>query len=467
MVDHKEGEVCAIEVVLALNAAADQIAAGLFSVTKALPGLNLRRHSDLVNSLSDLKQNLEGVKGHLNLDVIGSLSESLQASFAVIRHFHNFSVEALRALLSFSDVHRAFDMSWNYLFVRPVMTLVSNYVRLSLFAAQIPDLFPAALLYNYCWWKRQKLPLEGGPALLRFVQSRSNIGNLVSELEPLSDSVLFLFKGIIAPLRRLLQADISFTWTLVNLSDNPEIFETSETFFRIDYVLMMNLDLVVSWFTAFAIFAGPALTDDNQVWELFQVVVAQKGALELYGDISLPLLKIFQELRGPKKLKKGETDFLVPFEKIDLEKSLHSRGYRRRRLAMAIREALDATETDSNQFSLKFPILMALLGWANYEIATTLSFPPKDGKSAYDSEIIELIAETTNLVTRSLHLQEAVKRFTLFNLREYDAPYIGALMASMTVIWAGEDGDEGQSVQEERQPSGAERDRVRDGSCVH
>jgi hypothetical protein len=164
----------------------------------------------------------------------------------------------------------------------------------------------------------------------------------VSELEPLSDSVLFLFKGIIAPLRRLLQADISF----VNLSDNPEIFEMSETFFRMDCVLMMDLDSVVSWFTAFAVFAGPVLTNDNEVWELFQVVVAQKGALELYGNILLPLLKILQELRGPKRLKKGETNFLVPFEKIDFEKSLHSCGYRRRSFAMVICEALDATKTD-------------------------------------------------------------------------------------------------------------------------
>jgi hypothetical protein len=38
MGDCKEGEVCAIEVALALNAAANQVAAGIFSVTKALPG---------------------------------------------------------------------------------------------------------------------------------------------------------------------------------------------------------------------------------------------------------------------------------------------------------------------------------------------------------------------------------------------------------------------------------------------
>jgi hypothetical protein len=47
---------------------------------------------------------------------------------------------------------------------------------------------------------------------------------------------------------------------------------------------------------------------------------------------------------------------------------------------------------------------VALLGWANYEIAIELSFPPKDGKSALDSEIMKLIAETTNLATRSLPL---------------------------------------------------------------
>jgi hypothetical protein len=111
----------------------------------------------------------------LSFDVVGPLSESLQASFAVICHFHTFSVEALWVLLSFSDMRRAFDMLWNYLFVRPVMTLLSNYVRLSLFAAQIPDLLPAAVLYNHCWWKRQKPPLEDSPALLRFVRSRSKI----------------------------------------------------------------------------------------------------------------------------------------------------------------------------------------------------------------------------------------------------------------------------------------------------
>jgi hypothetical protein len=49
---------------------------------------------------------------------------------------------------------------------------------------------------------------------------------------------------------------------------------------------------------------------------------------------------------------------------------------------------------------------VALLGWANYEIATTLSFSPKGGKSVLDGETIELIAETTNLVTRLLRLQE-------------------------------------------------------------
>jgi hypothetical protein len=37
---------------------------------------------------------------------------------------------------------------------------------------------------------------------------------------------------------------------------------------------------------------------------------------------------------------------------------------------------------DNNQFLMKFPILVALLGWANSEIAIILSFPSKDGKSA-------------------------------------------------------------------------------------
>jgi hypothetical protein len=439
MAQAKGGDLPPLEVVMALNAAADHVAAGLFSLVKTLPGLNLRRYSDVINALSDLRQGVETTKINLPLDVVGTLSESLRVPFAAVRHFHSFSTEALRTLTSFSDVDRAFDLSWNYLFVRQTMNLLWNYVRLSLFAAQITDLLPAALLYNYSRWKQGGATVEGAAALLRFLQSRSTITNLASELEPLSGSVLFLFKKISGPLYWLLQADRSFAWSLVNLSDNPEVFETGETFFRRDYVLMIDLDCIVNWFVAFAIFAGQPLTDDLPIWELFQVVVAQKGALELYGDVTYPVVKIFEQLRGPKKLKKGEADFLAAFEKIDLDKALDSRGYRRRRLAMAMREAIAACETDANQFLLKFPVLMALLGWANYEIATTLSFPPKDGKNAYDGDIIELIVETANLVTRSLRFEEMVKRFTLFNLREYDAPYIEALMAAAHVPQASYD----------------------------
>jgi uncharacterized protein with von Willebrand factor type A (vWA) domain len=55
-------------------------------------------------------------------------------------------VEDFRALVSSSEVHRAFDMSWNDLFVRPLIALVWNDVRLSRFAAQIPDLLSALQL---------------------------------------------------------------------------------------------------------------------------------------------------------------------------------------------------------------------------------------------------------------------------------------------------------------------------------
>jgi hypothetical protein len=417
-----------LESAVTLNAHADRLFASLFSLSKSLPLLKLTTtYKDLLSSISDPRVVLDHPKlPHLSQENVLELGGKLREPYAVTRHLYNFHLAASGLLNDLQGAKRAVDFGWNYLFARAVYILFQNTVRLWLFASAIPDLEKAMLLYQYCYFRvRRELPPDHDAAL-KFIQSRSAPVNFENELKGVVDSMGLMFKGIVVPLQKVLTATQGYEWNLVNLSDNPEPIPSGQTFFRPEYLVMIDLDRLVNAFLSFAIISPESVMHDGQFLELFHTVASQRQVLELHGDVTVQLRRIF-ELLHRRRAKKLDVDMVAIFDGGDDERQKNARGYRRRRLTMALAEALRAIQTDLNSISLKLPVVLALVGWANYEISSSLT---STVRGAFDGKFLALLHATVQIVGSGLRLQELIRRFTLFNLREYDAPYLDTLMNS-------------------------------------
>jgi len=94
---------------------------------------------------------------------------------------------------------------------------------------------------------------------------------------------------------------------------------------------------------------------------------------------------------------------------------------------MALDECLSTCQIDVNLLPLKLPIVLSILGFSSFEIMTGLSTFPKD------ETLIPLISSTAKLLTFSLRHERTILRFLLFNLREYDSPYLNVMINSFTI----------------------------------
>lgn len=402
-----------IEELQALIKQGERLLAGLYQASKTTHRLNLAKdYKELINALKDEKMLMDNPKfPHLSEDKVKSLGMNLRQPFAVLLHAQMFHDPAVRILRAAAKVSRSFDLSWNYIFVRPIMKLFTLYVKVFLFLRNIEDVEKIPVLYNYCYLRTTKSPLEEVEGLAKFLGSR-DMRTLEDELRPITDQMYGMFKLTVSVMQRILGAGPSFDWSLLNMCDNPESNLPSATFFKMEYILMMQLNEVVNWFLAFFTARSSTFTNDPQFCDLLHLIGSQNRKIELFGDYAIDLKTVVDDWKKAKREIK-----------VDLQGGSMNRPFRRRRLAMAIQEILTTIDGDVNVLCMKWPIILSALGFAYWEVTSTLL-----GKYEYEPDMLSLISSLTMLVTACLKKSEIVKRFIVFNLREYDAAFIDSLI---------------------------------------
>ena len=133
-----------IETINGLNAQAQRLYSALYNVDTIL------NHSSEIGSTDNLENYAALYKAlkhnvaqdnknfpQLSKEKIISLGQFLRYPIHVLHHVAVFQSTAIKTLVEVSKATRTFDLSWNYVFVKPIMNLLSNYVKVTIFANSI------------------------------------------------------------------------------------------------------------------------------------------------------------------------------------------------------------------------------------------------------------------------------------------------------------------------------------------
>lgn len=420
-----------IEDVLLLTKHAQRLRVSLSVIHKLLKSQNsplqAKEIVDLVKALKDGK----GDKvSNFSAATIDELGKNLRYSYSVLQHLRLFQEAAIDKLNAAANSGRQWDLSMNYPFVAPIMNLYTEYVRLNVFLTLIPDIEKIPITYNFCYKRKTGENCECFEIINTFVNNRTQFTLLEEELQPLSEFIYNMFKGIISVFMRLLTANSSFEWSLLSISDNPELCIPPSTFYRPEYLILMNLDKISDWFISFIFINLRMISNDAQIGEAFQILILHRSVFPMHGGITISLKSIFEKMKKivAKAKRKADFDSSI-FEKSDL-KIQNSRMYRRTRLVLAFDEAMYSIKVDPNVLPLKLPVVLSLLGFAHFEISTLLE---ANAKVEVDPSNIALVSALTRLTTLCLKNVDTVQRFLMFNIHEYDAPYLDTKIHSFNI----------------------------------
>ena len=413
--------------VITLNNQASRIFAGLYRVTRILKEeLSLDQYSSLYKSLKGKVQ--PDAKNQLSNDQLKKLGGDLSYIIHVIHHVKIFRDAAISLLVRAGSSAKVLDLSWNYVFVHPIMALLTNYVKITLFVCNIQDLGKVQLLYEYAYKKiaNCEIPILSGCEL---PESTAKVfAKNEKILNQLSEAIYPMFKSLAVSFQRVLGPATTFEWSTLNISDNPSPVKpmSNSAFFKNDYLLMMNLNEIVDWFFCFALLNTKMVAQEQALSEIFQLLALHKNRFEFNGECTIMLKEVFDQQR---KVTKADLD-TSNFDDSLVKKSINEQNFKRRRLAMAVNECLIAVQGDPEIAALKMPIVLSLLGFANFEIRTCLSSPVAVDNGAQCLTLIDAVFKLVTLVIRS---EEEIRRFTVYNLREYDAPYLNSLIHSFNI----------------------------------
>lgn len=439
-----------IETINGLNAQAHRLFAALYNVNTILNrsseiGSNetLDNYSALYKALShNVAQDNKNFP-QLSKDKLIALGQFLRYPIHVLHHVAVFQSTAIKTLVEVSKATRTFDLSWNYVFVKPIMNLLSNYVKVTIFANSIKGIHKVHTLYEYAYQKvaQREIPIikacanysENGP-----LATASIMNSIAGELGNLVDAIYPMFKSISSSFMRLLGSATSMNWNSICISSNPkvlyEVEQQSATFFRYSYLVMMDMSNIVEWFITYAFLNLKQISSDQSLQDLFKRLSSQYPVLELQGDYVISLKEYFDALKKFNKLGNESID-TSGFDQVLSSQNIKNRNIRRRNLTIAINECLNAGKGDTSILAEKFPIVLSLLGFANFEIKSTLSYCNSNANhpKVYDPEFITLLNAIFQLSTFSIKAEQVIRRYTLYNIHEFDGPFLESMIRSFQI----------------------------------
>lgn len=437
-----------LAVINALNAHANRLYAAIYTVNNHLnkplePNTeSLYQYTQLFKQLQHKAPQDNPKFPHLTVEKATALGTYLRYPAHVLHHVVLFQNSAIKTLRAISASTRAFDLSWNYVFVRPVLTLLTNYVKITIFANSIKDIDKVCLLYEYAYKKVANCEIPIIQSISCFNDAGPNkvaatFKLLEYEFKNLYDAIYPMFKAISATITRILGVVASINWPALDIYNNPQLLLESEqqtsTFFKYNYLVLMDLHNLIEWFYCYSLLSLHQVASDQSLYDLLKLIFTQQPVLEMHGEYVIFIKEYFDVQRKAFKMSNDSID-TSGFESAAYKDTINNRILRRLRLTMIINECLNAGKGDSTLLADKFPLVLAILGFANYEIRSTLAMVNSNRyKDLYGHCFIALVSSTYRLVTYVIKAEEVIRRFHIYNLHEYDGPFLASLVRSFNI----------------------------------
>jgi len=395
---------------------------------------------DLVKAYKDGKAIDQPKFPHLSQENIKKYGAKLRESYAILSHYQEFQSKTEKLLVDLLNQSRDFDLSWNYVFTLPICRLFTLYVKLAVFIIQMHDVYRIAIVYDYCYRKSANKTREPPSLLVSFLKERANYVKITSELQILQSKLFGVFKGIITIMYRLLSAGLSFDWSYLNISDNPSEFDELDSefpFFKPEYVVMIHFEELCNCFIAYVITNFEVIGDNQQFANVLLLILAHTPYLHMHGNTSFPLFKILEEVKKQRG-KKADHGNLTSDKKEEIRKThIQTRQYRCRKLTMILEEIYNSYSVEPDILSSKFVIIQAALGFAHYTTVSLLSSFHDDNDKLdpklKSTDVIALIYRMVQIISLIIKKFDNIKRFLIFNLHEYDAPYLQHMIHSFNI----------------------------------
>ena len=396
---------------------------------------------DLVKAVKDGKTPDQTKFPQLPSEAVKKYGMELRKPFVILNHYKDFQEKTQKLFVDIFNECRTFELSWNYVFTIDILRLFTVYVKLAVFLVQLKDVDRIPIVYDYCVKMSLNDTNRQQSLLIPFIKERTTYFKITSELRFLSTNLFGIFKSNISDMYRFLTAGISFDWSSLNVSDNPEELDQNSNefpFYKPEYVVMIHLNELCECFVCYIITNYGVLGSDPQFLDVLLLIMAHTPNLIIHGDSSYDIFKILQEVKKFKD-KKSDSDIqLTSDKKEEMRKSLVStRQYRCRKLTMIIEEFLNSYHVDPNILCSKNVILHAILGFAHHTAISSLENYHSDNDKLDPKDkiidVIPLIYRMTELINLTIANIDSIQRFFVFNFREYDCPYLQHTISSFNI----------------------------------
>lgn len=387
---------------------------------------------ELVKAIKDGKTMDQQRFPHLTADQVLKYGEILRYPFSVVAHYCDFQKKALKLFGDMVNESKSLDITWDYVYVIPILKLFVLYVKLHIFALKINDFNKIPIVYAYCFKKNRGSDNETAASVVQSVNNRlGSMKMLESELQILNDKFFGLFKGMISTISRLVTAGLSFEWCLINISDDPQESDPNSTdypFFKQEYIVMLNLSLITEALVFFSLINMKVLSNDHQFYESIRNIAVLSPRLQLHGSFSVSMKEIFEDM---KRIRNKKSDDLSCFEKSrdSTNAILSTRNFRMRKLTMTLQEVLNSVEADSSLLCSKLVIIMSIVGYAHFDIKACLT----NWQEVSAPSVPSLIYRLVQVISRSIARTDIIRRFLVYNFREFDAPYLNSMIHSFNI----------------------------------
>ena len=424
-----------LEAIHELNRHAERLLAALYSVLKEFESEEFQ-FMNSPEAAKFLKGSSKDPKflAFMTSERVEQWGRLLRHPYAVLQHLRCWQMEAHKGLFDAQSQSGDLDITWNYVFGFPLMQLFTNYVKLHLFLIQLPKAQLSVQLYRRClaFFGKQDQNLDG---LLNFLKSRETLKPVEAELQGLQDHLSSGFKAILPAMQMALGAAPTFPWRMLSLVEKPRPLLPSDIFFREEYLVLIHLTEICECFVLFGILFMQFLVSDPFFMDAFVLVYSYCLVLHLYGSLNIDIKQLFTQVKKFKD-KRLEIDMqFLDAGEAGWGRQKSSQGYCRRKLTTLIKDFIAACKVDASIPCTKHPIALSLLGFASFELQ--LAFALKTSKPALEpwpvGDISELMFWFVKLVSIMTQMIPDLRRFFLFNLREFDCNYLDTLAHSYVI----------------------------------
>jgi hypothetical protein len=274
-------------------------------------------------------------------------------------------------------------------------------------------------------------------AILDFANDRgTSLKTLEAELQPLEDLLFSFFKSVLPALQLALGASATFPWRTLNICDKPEVNLPSELFFRPNYVVFMHLSDVVDGFLLFGALFVHRLQDAAIALDTWLLAYKYSSHVHLYGSANVEVKPIVLAMKGYKKLSGLDVSFLDGADS-GLSRHRANQSLKWHWLALLLRDYVAACQIDASTICAEWGLGLSLLGFASFELCNAFKMhqsrpsPEKAGGKQWDPrDLVELLfhfVKLNGVISKNI---ADLRRFIVYNLREFDAPFLDTVVHS-------------------------------------